>query len=124
MVSAPRGLLRLVALQLLSESSMSGAELQNHIGRSSGGVWRPGPGSIYFMIKGLHDEGMIVELPGAAKGTMRRYVISNKGKGELEKLKESAKKETRKQLELLAYYCGLAGDGATSKAMKEFSSKM
>ncbi len=76
------------------------------------------------MIKGLHDEGMIVELPGAAKGTMRRYVISNKGKGELEKLKESAKKETRKQLELLAYYCGLAGDGETSKAMKEFSSKM
>ncbi len=124
MVSAPRGLLRLVVLQLLSESSMSGAELQDHIRRSSEGTWKPGPGSIYFLIKGLRDEALIIELPGAEKGTMRRYVISNKGRTELAKLKESVKKETKKQLDLLAYYCGLAGDGVTSKAMKEFSSKM
>lgn len=84
----------------------------------------PGPGSIYFLIKGLRDEAFIIELPGSEKGTMRRYVIANKGKSELAKLKESVRKETKKQLDILAYYCALAGDGATSKAMKELSSKM
>jgi DNA-binding PadR family transcriptional regulator len=107
MVSAP--LLRLVALQLLSESSLSGAELQEQVGRSSAGAWKPGPGSIYFMIKGLRDEELIVELPSSG-GTTRRYVISNKGKAELEKMRAAAERETKKQLDLLAYYSDLAGD--------------
>jgi DNA-binding PadR family transcriptional regulator len=117
-VSAPRGLLKLVALQLLSESSLSGAELQDQVRSSSSGVWKPGPGSIYFMIKGLRDEGLIVELPSTG-GTVRRYVISNKGKAELEKMKLETKKETRKQLELLAYYCDLSGDKRLWAALKE-----
>ncbi|MDG6926627.1 MAG: PadR family transcriptional regulator [Nitrososphaerota archaeon] len=121
MVSAPRGLLRLVALQLLSESSLSGAELQEQVRRSSAGVWKPGPGSIYFMIKGLRDDALIVELPGGA-GTTRRYVISNKGRAELEKLKAAAEKETRKQLQLLAYFSELAGDARMSSRLKELSS--
>lgn len=121
MVSAPRGLLRLVALQLLSESSLSGAELQEQVRRSSAGVWKPGPGSIYFMIKGLRDDALIVELPGGA-GTTRRYVISNKGRAELEKLKAAAEKETRKQLQLLAYFSDLAGDARMSSRLKELSS--
>jgi DNA-binding PadR family transcriptional regulator len=107
MVSAPRGLLKLVALQLLSESSLSGAELQEQVRRSSLGAWKPGPGSIYFMIKELRDRELIVELPHKG-GTTRRYVVSNKGKAELEKMKGTVEKETKKQLELLAYYCDLA----------------
>lgn len=120
MVSAPRGLLRLIALQMLSESSLSGAELQQQIRRSSSGVWSPGPGSIYFMTKGLREDGLIVELP-ASGGTTRRYVISNKGKAELEKMRSAAAKETRKQLELLAYYASLAGDRDLSSKLKALS---
>jgi DNA-binding PadR family transcriptional regulator len=107
MVSAPRGLLKLVALQLLSESSLSGAELQEEVRRSSAGAWKPGPGSIYFMIKELRDRELIVELP-AKGGTTRRYVVSNKGKAELAKMKGTVENETKKQLELWAYYCDLA----------------
>src|SRR5580658_3824812 len=107
MVSAPRGLLKLVALQLLSESSLSGADLQEQVRRSSSGAWKPGPGSIYFMIKELRNRELIVELPHKG-GTTRRYVVSNKGKAELEKMKGTVEKETKKQLELLAYYCDLA----------------
>jgi DNA-binding PadR family transcriptional regulator len=106
-VSAPRGLLKLIALQLFSESSLSGAELQEHVSRSSEGVWSPGPGSVYFMLKELRKVELIVELPHRG-GTTRRYVISNKGRVELAKMKAEAEKETRKQLDLLAYYCDLA----------------
>jgi|SRR5580700_2025790 DNA-binding PadR family transcriptional regulator len=123
MASVPRGLLQLIALQLLSESSMSGAELQEQIGRSSAGVWKPGPGSIYFMIKGLREKDLIVELPGGT-GTTRRYVISNKGKAELERKRGEVGKEVRKQLQILAYYCGLAGDRALAASITELSTRM
>lgn len=123
MVSAPRGLLKLIALQLLSESSLSGADLQTQIRRSSGDVWRPGPGSIYFMIKELREGGLIVELP-ATGGTMRRYVISNKGKTELERKKAEVGKEVKKQLEILAYYSDLAGHHATAGSLKTLASRM
>ena len=122
MVSAPRGLLRLIALQLLSESSLSGAELQEQIGRTSAGAWTPGPGSIYFMIRGLRDEDLIVELPGGA-GTTRRYVISNKGKAELHKMKGEVAKDVRKQLELLAYYSALAGEKELAASLRALSTK-
>jgi DNA-binding PadR family transcriptional regulator len=123
MASVPRGLLQLIALQFLSESSMSGAELQEQIRRSSAGVWKPGPGSIYFMIKGLRQKELIVELPGGT-GTTRRYVISNKGKAELERKRGEVGKEVRKQLEILAYYCDLAGDKVLSASITELSTKM
>jgi len=123
MVSVPRGLLQLIALQFLSESSMSGAELQEQIGRSSAGVWTPGPGSIYFMIKGLREKELIVELPGGT-GTTRRYVISNKGKAELERKRGEVGKEVRKQLKILSYYCDLAGDKDLSASIKGVSTKM
>jgi DNA-binding PadR family transcriptional regulator len=123
MVSAPRGLLKLIALQLLSESSLSGAELQEQIRRSSEGVWKPGPGSIYFMIKELRDADLIVELPGGS-GTTRRYVISNKGKSDLEKRRAEAGKEVKKQLEILAYYSELAGHKKASSSLRELSGRM
>ncbi len=122
MVSAPRGLLRLIALQLLSESSLSGAELQEQIGRTSAGAWKPGPGSIYFMIRGLRDENLIVELPGG-RGTTRRYVISNKGKAELHKMKGAVANDVRKQLGLLAYYSDLAGEKDLSASLRSLSTK-
>ena len=53
MISVPKGLLRLAALRLLSESSLSGANLREEIVRASKGSWNPGPGSIYFMMREL-----------------------------------------------------------------------
>jgi DNA-binding PadR family transcriptional regulator len=123
MVSAPRGLLKLVALQLLSESSLSGAELQEQIGRTSAGAWRPGPGSIYFMIAELRKRELVVELP-ARGGTTRRYVISNKGRAELEKVRGAVGKETKKQLEILAYYCELANHKNLGKDLRALAAKL
>ncbi len=123
MVSAPRGLLKLVALQLLSESSLSGAELQEQIGRTSAGAWKPGPGSIYFMIAELRKRELVVELP-ARGGTTRRYVISNKGRAELEKVRRAVGKDTKKQLEILAFYCELADYKNLGKDLRGLAAKI
>ena len=123
MISAPRGLLKLVALQLFSESSLSGAELQEEIRKTSKGVWKPGPGSIYFLLDELRRTECIVELPGRG-GTTRRYVISNKGKAELEKLRGEMDEEVRKQLRLLAYCCDHTSNHRLSEGLRALRSAL
>jgi DNA-binding PadR family transcriptional regulator len=115
LISTPRGLLKLVSLQLFSESSLSGAELQEQIRRTSDGVWKPGPGSIYFLLEELRKGELVVELPGRAGGggTVRRYVISNKGKAELANLRGRVDEDVKRQLRLLAYCC----DNTSNKAL-------
>jgi len=108
MISAPKGVLRLAALKMLSESSMSGADLAEEIGRVTGGEWRPGPGSIYLILGDLLKKGLITELT-KREGNVRRYIISGKGKAELERLARETEGDVARQLKLLAVYSSLAG---------------
>ena len=119
-ISAPRGLLKLVTLQLFSESSLSGAELQEQIRKTSEGVWKPGPGSIYYLLEELRKGENIVELPSRG-GTVRRYVISNKGKAELAKLRGQIDDEVRRQLRLLAYCCDHASNPKMADGLRKLS---
>ena len=120
MISAPRGLLKLVSLQLFSESSLSGAELQEQIRKTSDGVWKPGPGSIYFLLEELRKGELVVELPRKG-GTMRRYIISNKGKAELAKLRGEISDEVRRQLKLLAYCCDHTSNPKMAEGLRKLS---
>ena len=119
-ISTPRGLLKLVSLQLFSESSLSGAELQEQIRKTSEGVWKPGPGSIYFLLEELRKGEYVVELPKRG-GTTRRYIISNKGKAELAKLKAEISDQVRRQLRLLAFCCDRTSNSKMAEALRGLS---
>src|SRR5271157_6482203 len=108
MISAPKGVLRLAALKLLAESSLSGVDLSGQIERISTGQWRPGPGSVYLVLGDLLKKGLITELPKRG-GNVRRYVISGKGKDELTRLSKEAEEDVKRQLKLLAVFSGLSG---------------
>jgi len=108
MISVPKGVLRLAALKMLSESSLSGTDLSAQIRRATGGEWNPGPGSIYLILAELLRKGLITELP-KREGNMRRYIISGKGKEELVKLTKETESDVARQLRLLAVYSALAG---------------
>jgi DNA-binding PadR family transcriptional regulator len=108
MISVPKGVLRLAALKMLSESSLSGTDLSAQIRRVTGGEWNPGPGSIYLILAELLRKGLITELP-KREGNMRRYIISGKGKDELMKLTKETESDVARQLRLLAVYSALAG---------------
>ena len=110
MISAPKGVLRLATLKMLSESSLSGTDLAEQIRRVSGGEWNPGPGSIYLMLRELLKKGLITELP-KREGNVRRYIISGKGKEELSRLAKATESDVARQLRLLAVYSALAGRG-------------
>ena len=108
MISVPKGVLRLAALKMLSESSLSGTDLAAQISRTTGGEWNPGPGSIYLMLGELLKKGLINELP-KREGNVRRYIISSKGKEELARLAKETESDVVRQLKLLAVYSALAG---------------
>jgi DNA-binding PadR family transcriptional regulator len=108
MISAPKGVLRIAALKMLSESSLSGKGLAEQVNRATAGEWNPGPGSIYLILKELLKKGMITELP-KREGNVRRYIISGKGKGELARLTKETEPDVSRQLRLLAVYSALAG---------------
>jgi DNA-binding PadR family transcriptional regulator len=108
MISAPKGVLRLAALKMLSESSLSGSGLAEQVRRVTGGEWKPGPGSIYLILGELLKKGLITELP-KREGNVRRYIISGKGKEELVRLTKQTDSDVSRQLRLLAVYSALAG---------------
>jgi DNA-binding PadR family transcriptional regulator len=108
MISAPKGVLRLAALKMLSESSLSGSGLADQVRRVTGGEWNPGPGSIYLILGELLKKGLITELP-KREGNVRRYIISGKGKEELARMTKQTESDVSRQLRLLAVYSDLAG---------------
>jgi len=107
-ISVPKGVLRLAALKMLSESSLSGTDLAAQIRRVTGGEWNPGPGSIYLILGDLLKKGLITELP-KREGNVRRYIISGRGKEELSRLTKETESDVARQLRLLAVYSALAG---------------
>lgn len=120
MINAPKGILRLAVLRLLSESSMSGTDLSKQIAKVTGGEWRPGPGSVYLILKDLLKKGLIAELP-KREGTVRRYIVSSRGKEELTKLSKETDTDVARQLKLLAVYSSLAGRPALQKRLDELA---
>jgi DNA-binding PadR family transcriptional regulator len=107
-ISVPKGALRLAALKMFSESSLSGKDLAGQISRATSGEWNPGPGSVYLILKELLKKGLITELP-KREGNTRRYIISGKGKDELARLVKDTESDVARQLRLLAVYSALAG---------------
>lgn len=116
MISAPKGILRLAALKMLSESSLSGTDFAAQVSRVTLGEWNPGPGSIYLILGELLKKGLITELP-KREGNTRRYIISGKGKEELARLTRSTDADVAKQLKLLAVYSSLAAKGELQRKL-------
>ena len=96
---------------------MSGADLAGEIGRVSGGEWRPGPGSIYLILGELLKKGLITELT-KREGNERRYIISGKGKAELERMAQATEVDVSRQLRLLAVYSQLAGNADLERKVR------
>jgi DNA-binding PadR family transcriptional regulator len=82
--SVPRGFLRLYMLALLARHSETGYSIMQTIDDKTEGAWRPGPGTVYPLLRGLVKEGLAVRLGSGAKEGTLEYVATEKGKKELE----------------------------------------
>ncbi len=70
-------------------SPAHGYDLLQEIAAKTEGAWRPGPGSIYPILKELVSEGHIQAKSSGKSGKQRVYHITAKGRSQLEHSSES-----------------------------------
>jgi DNA-binding PadR family transcriptional regulator len=71
-----RGDVRAAILLQLDQEPLHGYQLMHRIEESSGGLWRPSPGSVYPALKMLEDEGLV--RPDEADGR-RVFTLTDAG---------------------------------------------
>ncbi len=76
-LGVPRGLLRLLVLEMLSEKPMSGTEIAKQIEKQTGGRWKPSPGSIYPLLAWMLEKGFTKE--SLKEGGLKRYALTAEG---------------------------------------------
>jgi DNA-binding PadR family transcriptional regulator len=86
---APRGLLLHYILCRLSSKPSHGYELLQDIEEKTDGAWRPGPGSIYPLLKKLEQAGFIeAQSPKGTDSSQKIYHISSRGMEQVQKARE------------------------------------
>ena len=75
-----RGFLSFIVLRLIREKPLSGEELRKELEKRKGS--KPSPGTIYPVLKTLHENGWIEEIKTKTKE--KRYRITSRGRKEIE----------------------------------------
>lgn len=76
-IGVPRGLLRHLSFQFLSEGPMSGSEIVDRIEEFTD--WRPSPGSIYPLLSHMQERGFIEEHKNLDP-TLKRFELTEEGR--------------------------------------------
>ena len=84
--AVPRGFLRLYMLALMSRGPETGYSLMQHINERTNGAWRPGPGTVYPLLKTLSREGLIKPLHGGGREDSVAYSVTARGRSELDEM--------------------------------------
>ena len=93
----PKGFIRNRVLESLSVKPMSGSEIMEEIEKTTDGLWKPSPGSVYPLLAWLQDKGFVKEMSTDQDG-LKRYELTSEGKKLLSEQREigaSLRKEAK-----------------------------
>ncbi|HEV2226515.1 MAG TPA: PadR family transcriptional regulator [Nitrososphaerales archaeon] len=82
----PRGFLRIYILTTLSRAPATGYEIMQRIDERTEGAWRPGPGTIYPLLKTLVGEKMVTSSGKKSKTSRVTYTITAAAKREIKSM--------------------------------------
>jgi len=91
-------------LTMLSRRQETGYSIMRTIDEKTEGAWRPGPGTVYPLLRSLVKEGLL-EKAGPESDSTVKYHVTKKGKQELEEMQRtlaSAGKRERVMVRLFA----------------------
>ncbi|QGA55118.1 PadR family transcriptional regulator [Sulfolobus sp. E5-1-F] len=95
--------LKWIILYVLSKGPMTGAQIMDEIEKTSYGMWRPSPGSVYPALDALEAEGLI--RISKIDGWKKFYELTEEGRRAIGAMSEEDKvKEAIEQLEFSARY--------------------
>jgi DNA-binding PadR family transcriptional regulator len=90
---------------MLSNQAETGYSIMGTIEDKTEGAWRPGPGTVYPLLRSLVKEGLLEKAGPDQTGATVRYSVSKKGMQELEEMQRtlaSAGKRERVMIRLFA----------------------
>ena len=122
-VSAPRGLLKIFIIEMATHNPISGNEVSERITSLTNEVWKPSPGSIYFILKELVKNNRLSEIYVPEKIT-RKYVTTEKGLNDLKLFRSFGKELILKQTSFLALTAKILKDETTTKKLGEIIEQM
>jgi len=85
---ARRGDVQTAVLRLLAESPMHGYQIIQELADRSGGVWNPGPGSVYPTLQAMEEQDLVTS---EMDGSKRVYSLTDRGREAAEAGKGSAR---------------------------------
>jgi|YelNatPaOPRAMG01_1025707.scaffolds.fasta_scaffold05053_3 DNA-binding PadR family transcriptional regulator len=108
-INAPPGLLKALILKEASRAPLSAVKLIERIGERTGGIWKPSPGSIYYITNELESKGLLKKLK-VEEERYPKYIITLRGKEELDNIVRASKKDVLKILTILKLYAEITED--------------
>jgi DNA-binding PadR family transcriptional regulator len=90
---------------MLSKRQETGYSIMRTIEDKTEGAWRPGPGTVYPLLRSLVKEDLLEKVGSAETGVTVKYSVTKKGKQELEEMQRtlaSAGKRERVMIRLFA----------------------
>jgi DNA-binding PadR family transcriptional regulator len=90
---------------MLSKHQETGYSIMRMIEDKTEGAWRPGPGTVYPLLRSLVKEGLLERAGSAETSTTVKYSVTRKGRQELEEMQRtlaSAGKRERVMIRLFA----------------------
>jgi DNA-binding PadR family transcriptional regulator len=90
---------------MLSKQPETGYSIMRMIEDKTEGAWRPGPGTVYPLLRSLVKEGLLEKADSSEGGASVRYSVAKKGKQELEEMQRtlaSAGKRERVMIRIFA----------------------
>ena len=122
-VFAPKGLLKMLILKIASTKPVTGVEIMQDVPRMTENLWSPSPGSVYYLLGEMEEDGLIIRVPTGEPG-LKRYVSSEKGKLNLETFKLDVKRNLYRQLVMLRVLSDLAESNSLSESITSIAKKI
>ena len=105
--AVPRGFLRLYLLSLLSRNAETGYSIMQTIDERTEGAWRPGPGTVYPLLRSLVKEGLVKQMGSSGKELSGAYVATVDGKKELEEMQRALASAGRREKVMMRLFADL-----------------
>lgn len=108
--AVPRGFLATYMLSMISREDQNGYSIMQGISEKSKGAWRPGPGTIYPMLKALSKEGLIRPLNPVGQRrdkSSTNYSITEKGRVQLDEWRKFITEQRTKDYGMMAIFTEL-----------------
>jgi DNA-binding PadR family transcriptional regulator len=91
---------------MLSQRQETGYSIMRTIEDKTEGAWRPGPGTVYPLLRSLVKEGSL-EKAGSQEGGTVKYSVTKKGKQELEEMQRTLASAGRRERVMIRLFADL-----------------